>query len=79
VEPCYINDCNCLYDEIVCEVTDQPAPRFTFDERFVVRYLYISVSQLSWISRSCGLFPRLQEVIMMDGSQCPLSSCVHCR
>jgi hypothetical protein len=76
---CYVNDCNCMRDQIVCESRDEPAPVFTPDERLSVRYLYISGVQSAWMSESCGLFSRLESVVMMDDTVCPEDSCVPCR
>lgn len=76
---CYVNDCICLNAEIICQNVDQAAPIFTAAERFAVNHLYISAKQEPWIRRACGLFPRLIEVVMMDGTRCPKNACLPCR
>jgi hypothetical protein len=63
---CYLNDCICWNSEIICENEDGPEPLFTDSERFVANILYISANQKAWISRTCGLFPRMIKVIMLD-------------
>jgi hypothetical protein len=76
---CYINDCICLNSDIICQNEDEAAPLFTSEERFAVNNLYISQQQKEWSMRTCGMFPRLLKVIMLDGSPCPQEACLPCR
>ena len=75
---CYVNDCNCFREKIICEHRDQTSPLFTLSERLACRVLYISVVQLEWIQESCGLFPRLQRIEMIDDTACPKDTCAPC-
>jgi hypothetical protein len=76
---CYVNDCNCMNDKVICETRDQPTPIFTESERLLVRYIYITVVQKAWIKESCGLFSRLEGLMMIDDTACPRDTCVPCR
>ena len=79
VNACYVNDCICLNSDIICQNVDQAAPIFTSAERFAVNTLYVTSKQDEWMTRACGLFPRLRKVVMLDGSPCPRDSCLPCR
>jgi hypothetical protein len=76
---CYLNDCICLNEDIICENEDEGAPLFTESERFAANVLYISANQRRWISETCGLFPRIIKVIMLDASPCPDETCAPCQ
>ena len=76
---CYLNECICLNADIICENTDESELIFTESERFAANNVYISANQKDWMSRTCGLFPRLVKVLMLDGSPCPEESCASCR
>jgi hypothetical protein len=77
---CYVNDCICLNDQVICAENDQARPRFTTGERFATRKLYLSGTQSLWLqARVCDIFPRISEIILMDGTLCPRIRCAMCR
>ena len=77
--PCYVNDCMCYKDRIICENVDQASPLFTITERFKAIELHLSGQQANWIKDSCALFPRLTLIVMIDDTACPAEHCVPCR
>ena len=74
-----MNDCICYDERIVCELNDEASPVFTEAERFAVNELFLTIKQSKWITRQCGLFPRITKLVMIDSSPCPPQACVPCR
>jgi len=76
---CYINECICWDAKIICETTDEASPYFTVSERFEANVLYLTQTQVPWITEKCSTFPRITDIVMTDGSECPQQDCAPCR
>ena len=40
---------------------------------------YLTQTQVPWITEKCSTFPRITDIVMTDGSECPQQDCAPCR
>ena len=79
INGCYYNDCICIDESVFCEDTDTATPLFSDDELIEIVMVQITSTQSEWFYKNCEDYPRLQDIVMLEGYQCSHQFCVPCR